>query len=179
MTPRSQVTFPHSRSIPRWLGAAVACVALTGGVSAPTQAGIATTHPAGEQPVDQERRNREFQHAEALYLSGRYKEAAAEFERLSRAYPRDARIWLKYGNTLTKQGSYDNAAVAFQTALSLDPDLGGAALNLALVHLAEAQDALGAAVNRLAAGTPERAQAEGLQQQLNSLLGAPGPAQTR
>jgi TolA-binding protein len=149
-------------------------VALACGVGAPAHAGSTATRPASGQPVDQERRNREYQHAEALYLSGRYKEAAEDFERLSRAYPRDARIWLKYGNTLTKQGSYDNAAVAFQTALSLDPDLGGAALNLALVHLAEAQDALDAAVNRLAAGTPERAQAEGLQQQLNTLMGAPG-----
>lgn len=125
------------------------------------------------RPVDQEQRNRQFQHAEALYLSGRLREAAASFDELTRAYPGDERVWLKYGNTLTKQGSYDGAASAFETAARLDPAQGGALLNLALVRLAQAREALDAAVDRLSGGSSEHAQAEALQRQIASWLGAP------
>jgi len=120
-----------------------------------------------------EQRNRQFQKAEALYLSGHLKEAAAAFDNLSKKYANDARIWLKYGNTLTKLGRYDEAASAFQSALNLDPSQGGAALNQALVLLAQAQAAVGEALTRLPAGTPEHAQAETLQRQLEALLGPP------
>lgn len=125
------------------------------------------------QQPDNDQRNRQFQRAEALYLSGRYKEAAASFEQLTRAYPRDERIWLKYGNTLTKQGNYDEAANAFQTAASLDSEQGGPALNLALVRLAQAQAALDVALARFAADAPEHAQADSLQRQIRALLGTP------
>jgi tetratricopeptide (TPR) repeat protein len=131
----------------------------------------AATPASVTQSGDSEQRNRQFQHAEALYLSGRLQDAAEAFEKLSRAYPRDAHIWLKYGNTLTKQGDYDSAATAFQTAMTLDPEQGGAALNLALVRLAQAQDALEAARARLGADSPEHAQADALQRQLKALLG--------
>ena len=180
MNQRSHFAPVHASTALQCLFALAAGVALTACASTPAESSSTGSRPAREvaapaatQP-DQERRNRKFQHAEALYLSGRYPEAAAAFEELTRAYPRDGRVWLKYGNTLTKQGSYDNAATAFETALSCDPEQGGAALNLALVRLAQAQDALGAAVGRLAANSPERAQAQGLQRQLDSMMGAPG-----
>jgi tetratricopeptide (TPR) repeat protein len=121
----------------------------------------------------EEQRNRQFQKAEALYLSGHLQEAAAAFDDLAKKYANDARIWLKYGNTLTKLGRYDEAASAFQSALNLDPTQGGAALNQALVRLAQAQAAVGAALTHLPAGTPEYAQAETLQRQLEALLGPP------
>lgn len=127
----------------------------------------------------EEQRNRQFQKAEALYLSGHLKEAASAFEDLSKKYASDARIWLKYGNTLTKLGRYDEAASAFQSALNLDPMEGGAALNQALVRLAQAQAAIGAAVTRLPVGSPERAQAETLQRQLEALLGPPEQSSSR
>lgn len=123
--------------------------------------------------VDSEQRNRRFQRAEALYLSGRLKDAQAAFADLSHEYPNDARVWLKFGNTLTKLGSYDEAATAFQTAASLDPTQGAAALNLALVRLLQAQGSLDFALGRLAPGSSERAQAESLQRQVTTLLGAP------
>ena len=118
-----------------------------------------------------EQRNRQFQKAEALYLSGRLKEAASSFDELSKKFPNDARVWLKYGNTLTKLGRYDEAASAFQSALNVDPSQGGAALNQALVRLMQAQASLDEALTRLPAESAERAQAQGLQQQLNALLG--------
>ena len=131
----------------------------------------ATTSPAPAR--DPEQRNRQYQHAEALYLSGRLKEAAAAFDELARVYPNDARIWLKYGNTLTKLGNLDNAATAFQNAAAADPSLGNSSLNLALVRLAQAQAALDAALARLAANSDEHAQADALQRQLNTALGTP------
>jgi TolA-binding protein len=126
---------------------------------------------AAANTQNDEQRNRKFQKAEALYLSGRLKEAAAAFSSLTSAYPNDARIWLKYGNTLTKLGNLDEAAAAFVSAINLDASQGNAALNLSLVRMAQAQDAVDTAITRLAPGSPERAQAESLQRQLNTLLG--------
>jgi len=155
----------------RWTFAMTVALALAGcATTAPRQSVSATPAPTA-QPVDSERRNRQFQHAEALYLSGHLKEAASAFEQLSRDYPNDGRIWLKYGNTLTKLGNYDNAALAFQTAMTTDPGQGGAPLNLALVRLAQAQEALEVALGRLPSGSSEQLQAEALRRQIKALLG--------
>jgi predicted Zn-dependent protease len=143
-------------------------------VAAAPAAPVAPAQPQA-RPGDPERRNRQFQQAQALYLSGHMKEAASSFEELTRAYPGDAHIWLKYGNTLTRLGSYDSAASAFQTSLNLDPGQGGAAINLSLVRLAQAQAALDVALARVGADSPEHAQADGLQRQIKKLLGAPDP----
>jgi len=116
---------------------------------------------------------RQLQQAEALYLSGRLKEAQAAFEQLSRSYPRNVEIWFRYGNTLMKEGIYDDAASAYQNAVALDPGHGRAALNLAIVRLAQAQRELDSARSRLPAGTAERQQADALQQQVQTLLGTP------
>src|ERR1700693_4527879 len=91
---------------PQWMPAAAACVTLVivGGAASPPA--IAAPAAPITQQHDSDQRNRQYQHAEALYLSGHLKEAAAAFEQLSRAYPDDARIRLKYGNTLTKLGNY-------------------------------------------------------------------------
>jgi len=160
--------------------AASACLAMcacANTASRPTAAAPANAaaqrQDAVAKPADSERRNRQFQQAEALYLSGHLKEAAAAFEQLTRAYPRDAHIWLKYGNTLTKLGNYDDAAAAFQTSLTLDPQQGGAAINLAVVRLAQARTALEAALASAPADSPERRQAGPLQREIEKLLGAP------
>lgn len=126
---------------------------------------------AAVQPSD-EAGNRQFQHAEALYLSGRLKDAASAFDALAKKYPNDPRVWLKYGNTLTKLGRYDEAASAFQSALNIDPTRGAPALNQALVRLAQAQASLTEALARLAPDSPEHAQAESLLRQITASLGA-------
>jgi tetratricopeptide (TPR) repeat protein len=157
----------------RWMLAVTACAALVILGSAAARPALAAAAAPNTQPRDSDQRNRQYQRAEALYLSGHLKEAAVAFEELTRAYPDDAHVWLKYGNTLTKQGSYDTAASAFQTALTLDPAQGNAALNLALVRLAQAQAALDTALARLTVDSTEHTQAEALQNQLKNLLGAP------
>jgi hypothetical protein len=47
------------------------------------------------------------------------------------------------------------------------------------VRLAQAQAAIGEAVTRLPAGSPERTQAETLQRQLEALLGPPEQSSSR
>src|SRR5689334_19220183 len=119
---------------------------------------VATTSPsAAAQPAD-DAHNRQLQRAEALYLSGRLQDAATAFDALAKKYPNDARVWLKYGNTLTKLGRYDEAASAFQSALNLDPTQGAPALNQALVRLAQAQASLTEALARLTPDSQEHAQ---------------------
>jgi len=145
-----------------------------GAAAPPSASATAAPASAGARAGDSAQGSRRFQHAEALYLGGHFREAEADFEQLSRSYPNDARVWLKYGNTLTRLGSYDNAAAAFQNAVSLDPAQGGASLNLALVRLAQAQGSLETARGRYGADSPERAQAEALERQIRALLGPLG-----
>ena len=126
---------------------------------------------AGDSNLEQ--RLREMQQAEALYLSGRFKEAESAFEQLTRTYPNNAEVWFRLGNTLMKQGRYDDAAGALQTAIALEPGNGRAALNLALCRLVQAQAAVDVARGRFAAGTPEREQSDALDRRLKSILSEP------
>jgi tetratricopeptide (TPR) repeat protein len=137
------------------------------------QPSMSETAPAARE-AEREQRMRALQQAEALYLSGRLKEAQAAFEQLTRTYPRNAEIWFRLGNTLMKEGEYDMAAAALQNAMLLDPGHGRAAMNLALVRVAQAQSALETARTRLESNSPERRQAEELQQRIRTLLAAPG-----
>lgn len=157
--------------------ALAACAAPAPG-SAPSQAAAASAAPpAAPREGDRETRMRQLQQAEALYLSGHLKEAQAAFEQLSRTYPRNVEIWFRYGNTLMREGSYDDAASAYQNAVALDPGQGRAALNLALVRLAQAQRELDRARSNLADGSPERQQADALQREVQALLGSSGSGQ--
>jgi TolA-binding protein len=174
-----QAAARHTARMAQWLMALGVCVALDGCASSaprpasttPEAAASGATAPAAA--ADPVQRSRAYQHAEALYLSGHFKEASAAFGELTRAYPRDAHVWLKYGNALTREGSYDDAASAFQTALTLDPTQGAPAINLALVRLGQAQSALEVAAARLPENSPEYLQAQGLQRQIKTLLDAP------
>lgn len=156
--------------------ALAACMGFVACASAPPKAGGAPQAPAAsvapQAPVSNpENLNRDFQHAQALYLSGHLKEASAAFEALTREFPRDANIWFRYGNTLTKLNDYEDAAAAYQNAIELDPTQGPAALNQALVRLAQAQGSLDVALARLPPGSPERAQADTLQTQIRTVVG--------
>jgi tetratricopeptide (TPR) repeat protein len=156
------------------LWAILTCAALDGCSSPAVRSGGEAQADAAAQEGGREQRLRALQQAEALYLSGRLQEAQAAFEQLTRTYPRNAEIWFRLGNTLMKEGSYDEAAVALQSAVSLDSNHGRAALNLALARIAQAQAALEVARARLGANSPERQQAEQLQRQIRTVLGTPG-----
>jgi tetratricopeptide (TPR) repeat protein len=139
--------------------------------AASSQAEAARQADRAAPAMDSDARIRQMQQAEALYLSGRLKEAQAAFEELTRLYPRNAEMWFKYGNTLLKLGRYDDAATALQNALSVDPGLGKAALNLALVRLAQAQGALDSAHANLAPDSAERQRVDAIRRQLQAALG--------
>lgn len=146
---------------------------VTGCAGPVTKPATESTPTGGTSDSNLEQRLRDLQQAEALYLSGRFKEAQAAFEQLARTYPNNAEVWFRLGNTQMKQGQYDHAAAALQTAVGLDPGNGRAALNLALCRLAQAQAAMDIARGHLAAGTPERQQAEGIDRRLRSILSDP------
>jgi tetratricopeptide (TPR) repeat protein len=156
------------------LWAAAGCIALAGCSSLATQPSAQSSAAVPPSEADREQRLRALQQAEALYLSGRLKEAQAAFEQLTRMYPRNSEIWFRYGNTLMKQGSYDDAAAALQNAVSLDPGQGKADLNLGLVRLAQAQAALASARTHLPQDSAERQQADGLLRRIQALLGGSG-----
>jgi len=174
-----QAAATHTARMAHWLVALAACLALAGCASSATRPASTTPEAAASGATapaaagDSVQRSRAYQHAEALYLSGRFKEATAAFGELTRAYPRDAHVWLKYGNALTREGGYDDAASAFQTALTLDPTQGAPAINMALVRLGQAQSALEVAAARLPENSPEYLQAQALQHQIKALLDAP------
>ena len=174
-----QAAATHAARMAQWLMALAVCVAIDGCASSATRPATTTPDAAASgvtapaAAADSVQRSRAYQHAEALYLSGRFKEATAAFGELTRAYPRDAHVWLKYGNALTREGSYDDAAGAFQTALTLDPTQGAPAINLALVRLGQAQSALDVAAARLPENSAEYLQAQALQRQIKALLDAP------
>jgi hypothetical protein len=69
-----------------------------------------------------------------------------------------------------KEGQYEDAATAPQTAISLHPGNGRAALNLALCRVAQAQWATGVAQTRFTSGTPEREEVDAMNRHLTSLL---------
>jgi len=158
----------------RWTLASAACALLAACASSGER------RPAGPEAspqvhdAEREPRLRALQQAEALYLSGRLKEAQAAFEQLTRTYPRNAEIWFRLGNTMMREGNYDAAGAALQNAMLFDPGQGRAAMNLALVRLAQAQNALETARMRLESSSPQREQAEELQRRIRTLLAAPG-----
>jgi tetratricopeptide (TPR) repeat protein len=155
-----------------WLGLIAACDQLAGCASPASKPTFDSARPAARES-DLEQRLRDLQQAEALYLSGRFKEAQAAFEQLARTYPNNAEVWFRLGNTLMKQGRYDDAANALQTAIALDPGNGRAAMNLTLSRLAQAQSAVEIARNRFGPGTPERQQADAIDRRLKSILSDP------
>ena len=171
--PRTRCASARAVSLARVL-ALSACALLAACAGTPPRSGAVPEGGAPRTQADHEQRLRALQQAEALYLSGRLKEAQSAFEGLTHTYPRNAEIWFRLGNTLMREANYDDAAGAFQSALAFDPEHGRAALNLSLVRLAQAQAAIDLARTRLQADSPQRRQADDLRRSLGALLDAPG-----
>jgi hypothetical protein len=81
-----------------WLGLIAACDQLAGCASPASKPAFDSAQPAARES-DLEQRLRDLQQAEALYLSGRFKEAQAAFEQLARTYPNNPEVWFRLGNT--------------------------------------------------------------------------------
>lgn len=69
--------------------------------------------------------------ARGLYDAGRFDDAAAAYEKLSAAAPRDAALQYDLGNALFKAGRLGRAVAAYERAFALDPRDADARFNLA------------------------------------------------
>jgi tetratricopeptide (TPR) repeat protein len=94
----------------------IAALALAAALAAPTGAAA----PAGPAAS-----------ARALYDAGRYDEAAAAFETLAAAAPRDASLQYDLGAALYKAGRLGRATASFERAFALDPRDSDVRFNLA------------------------------------------------
>jgi tetratricopeptide (TPR) repeat protein len=61
-----------------------------------------------------------------LQESGKYKEAAMEYEKALKIDRKYAEAWSNLGYTLRKQGKFDQAVKAYKKAIKLDPNLAEA-----------------------------------------------------
>lgn len=71
--------------------------------------------------------------------AGHAQAAVAQFEKLSRARPREARVWVGLGNAHAAQGRLERAEQAYRHALSLVPELSDAWRLLGLTLLQRGQ----------------------------------------
>ncbi|NPV29188.1 MAG: tetratricopeptide repeat protein [Firmicutes bacterium] len=74
-------------------------------------------------------------YSRCLWNTGQWEKAQQVLDRAVELAPEDAEVANCYGSFLLAQGLPDQAKVYFEKALSLDPENGGARLNLARVHV--------------------------------------------
>lgn len=79
--------------------------------------------------------------AELAYANGDWPQALADYQRLTKAAPKQAEYWFRLGNVQFRQGQLDSANQSYLQALQLDPKLSGAWYNLGIVRLREAEAA--------------------------------------
>lgn len=67
-----------------------------------------------------------FKQGQQLQDMGKYKEAAAKYERAIKVDRKYAEAWSNLGYTLRKRGKFDRAIKAYKKAIKLDPNLAEA-----------------------------------------------------
>ena len=97
--------------------------------------------------------------AEDAYTRGDWTAAAQGFRALTTTYPRNGQVWFGLGAASALSGNLEEASLAFETALRIDPKDAKAAYNLSLIRLSQAEIALGTATAN-SASTPTAVQAE-------------------
>jgi hypothetical protein len=83
--------------------------------------------------------------AEDAYNRGDWRAAVIGFKGLTDQFPRNPQFWFGYATSCALSGDESNAALGFETALSLDTNDVRSAYNLALIRLLQAGKALSAA----------------------------------
>jgi superkiller protein 3 len=68
--------------------------------------------------------------AQRLQQAGYFSRAEAIYREVLQATPNDAEVWFLLGDSLFHQGRFDEAMAPFRRSIDLDPDSGGAYLNL-------------------------------------------------
>lgn len=100
-----------------------------------------------------------LQTADAAYERKDWIAAEMGYRALAERVPEDAYAFVRWGNTLARQGRSDEAAAVYQEALIRDGTLAKTHYNLALVRLLQAEAALTAASKNLPRGDPMAAHA--------------------
>lgn len=103
-----------------------------------------------------------LQTADAAYERKDWIAAEMGYRALAERVPEDAYAFIRWGNTLARQGRLDEASVVYQEALIRDGTLAKTHYNLALVRLLQAEAALIAASKNLPRGDPMAAHTEKL-----------------
>lgn len=73
--------------------------------------------------------------ANKAYREARLGDAERLYREISEAHPSLVEVWVRLGNIYTRQGQYDAAVRAYETAIRYDPEEGRAWYNLSLVYL--------------------------------------------
>ena len=96
------------------------------------------------------------QNGEALIAQSKWPEAAAIFEQLTRADANDASSWAALGLAYLNLGRIDDASVAYEKALAIDPKSARAIVGVARVAIArgDAKRAIAALTKGRDAGIP-------------------------
>ena len=103
-----------------------------------------------------EPRNETHESARTFARRGDYTEALKAFERTLADFSQDAALWAEYGHWLRRADRRDDAHAALERALGLDPERGDVYLDLALLAVADHDDAgAGVAFERSLALQPE------------------------
>lgn len=90
--------------------------------------------------------------ADEAYQGDRNKEAVALYRSLLELMPEEPAYWYRLANTLVRMGHDDEAAIAYQQALSLEPGNARAWHNLGVVRLRQAQTSFARSVRNSESG---------------------------
>lgn len=79
------------------------------------------------------------QEAQQAYRAEQWANASASYQRLLVALPDDPFAWFRLGNSLTQQGQYTQAILAYEKSLSIDSAQAKPWFNLSTTYLLGAQ----------------------------------------
>ena len=109
--------------------------------------------------------------ADAAYARSDWVLAAREFKALTAVYPRNGQVWFGLGAASALSGNLDEASLAFEAALRIDPRDARAAYNLSLIRLSQAEIALGtASANAAMAAGPVQLEINRLSRELGPVF---------
>jgi len=106
----------------------------TSGALSGSSAGVPTRHAmTAEALMDL------VQEAELAYQSAQWDTAAAQYQKLVGVLPDDPYAWFRLGNSLTQQGRYSQAILAYERSLEYDSVQAKPWFNLSTTYLLGAQ----------------------------------------
>ncbi len=112
--------------------------------------------------------------ADSAYRSGDNEPAAELYRTLVESMPNESPYWYRLANTLVRVGNYNDAALAYQRTLVLDPKNARAWHNLGIVRLRQAQQSFAQGVENSRAGDQVFDESLRLSSAVFSLAGAVG-----